>query len=195
MGDIPEPERPDWGSLPMSPEARELYESIFIPSIERYAKQIERTPLSILVWGPAQGGGKLYDKRLQIRGELRKRGMAAVFSEEICPVGAPVSLKETEMLQAMAADFIIIIQGSPGSIGEAHDFSNFLLTIGRKMLIFIDERYKGGYSFQGALQELNALYGNVETFSFPKDIDECHLLGSVLKKVHVLQVAKWRSSL
>lgn len=52
------------------------------------------------------------------------------------------------------------------------------------MLVFIDNRHQDGYSFKGALRELRTLYNNVETYEYPKDIHECNLVASVLKKVH-----------
>jgi predicted nucleotidyltransferase len=124
-------------------------------------------------------------------------GLAAIFSEEIAAsdTSSGFSAKLNEMCQALAADFIIVIQASPGSIAEAHDFAEFIRDIGRKMLVFIDERAQSGYSFTGALQELNSLYKNVETYKYPKDIRECHLTRSVQKKVQTLQGVKWRANL
>jgi len=69
-----------------------------------------------------------------------------------------LSAKARELLQAIAADFIVILQGSPGSIAEVHDFAGFIREIGSKMLIFIDERAQEGYSDTGALHELKTLY-------------------------------------
>lgn len=190
----------NWDSIPMSSEARALYESEFLPQFNKLMSQIRNTPLSILVWGPGSHGGDLYEKRLQIRGRLRTLGHAAIFSEELSSEalnrsGISASTKVVEFCQAVSADFIVVIHSSAGSIAEVHDFAEFLSVIGRKMLVFIDHRYHEGYSYSGALEELSTLYNNVETYRYPIDIKKCFLLSAVEKKVLVLQAAKWRASL
>jgi hypothetical protein len=99
------------------------------------------------------------------------------------------------MCQAIAADFVLVIQSSPGSVAEVHDLAGLVKEVGRKMLIFVDDRHQDGYSFKGALRELKTLYNNVETYKYPKDINECNLVAAVMKKVRMLQAAKWRSGL
>jgi hypothetical protein len=185
----------DLSNVGMSTRAREHYERDFLPRYRAFLQEVDETPLTVLVWGPGQSGGDLYEKRRQIRGRLRVSGVAAVFSEEIdqdCPDTTDASSKGRELLQALSADLIVILQSSPGSTAEAHDFGAFIEDVGRKMLIFIDERAKGGYSFTGALRELNDSFHNVHTFQYPKDIEECHLTAAVLRRVRVLRHAKWR---
>lgn len=196
MGD-PTPPR-DWATVAMSAVARDYYERTFLPSYERLARTVEAIPLAVLVWGPGpSSGGDLYHKRLQIRAQLREAGVAAVFSEEIDQAMPEVvgSAKARELLQAVTADLIVVIQGSAGSIAEVHDMSAFPRDIGSKMLIFVDKRAMTGYSFSGALCELRDLYGNVEVYTYPDDIVQCHLSGAVHRKVTVLRHAKWRSTL
>jgi hypothetical protein len=191
------PSTPDWAAVEMSPTAKAYYKNTFVPQYETLIRQISETPLTVLVWGPGVSGGDLYQKRLQIRAQLRQAGCAAIFSEEIDSNITPFgfSAKANEMCQAKAADFIVIIQSSPGSTAEAHDFAEFVADIGRKMLIFVDERAKEGYSYSGALEELRTLYHSVETYKYPEDIQECNLTRSVQKKVQTLQAVKWRSSI
>ncbi len=180
----------------MSKKARSCYEE-FLGRYKAQLKKIEKVPLVILVWGPGPGGGDLYDKRLQIRELLRSLGHVALFSEEINtgPIPPGLSARDLEECQAHEAHCIIAIQGSPGSIGEVHDFAG-LMDIGHKILIFIDESAQDGYSYKGALQELKQRYTDcVETFNYPKDIKECNLVNSVLSKVRKLQITEWRSRL
>jgi hypothetical protein len=181
-------------SARMSPRARKYFEEEFMPRYRALQAEIRRTPLVILVWGPGESGGDLYKKRLQIRDALRMKGHAAVFSEEIAggDIDVAMSLKGQEFLQAHAADLVVVIQSSYGSVAEVHDFAEFRV-VAFKLLIFIDERAKDGYSYQGALEELRTLYGNVETYQYPRDIVECRLLDKVMQKVDVLQVTKWRA--
>lgn len=182
------------GAVPMSPRAREYLDRVFIPQYEALQAKVRQVPLVILVWGPGESARDLYRKRLWIRDELRRRGHVAVFSEEICEMApeAAASLKGIEFLQAEAADLIVVMQASYGSVAEVHDFAEFRV-INYKMLIFIDERATDGYSYRGALAELKALYNNVETYKYPEDIVECRLLTRVLEKVDVLQMVKWRA--
>lgn len=178
-------------------DARAYYDKVFSPTYQGWVRRVNKTPLTILVWGPGQNGGELYAKRVQIRDELRREGHAAVFSEEVdqdLPV-ADLSAKARELLQALSADFIVVIDGSYGANSEVHDFGGFYQEIGSKMLIFVDSVTKEGYSYKGLLSILSDLYGNVETYEYPKDIHECHLLGKVRTKVKVLRWAKFESAL
>jgi hypothetical protein len=144
----------------------------------------------ILVWGPGPNGGKLYEKRVQIRNQLRKLGHAALFSEEIDSISnmnIPPDVRELQ--QATLADFLVVLQASPGSTAEVHDFGRFL-QLGDKMLIFIDEHHIHGYSYTGLLTTLSGLFNNVVAFKHPEDVEQCFLLGKVLERVRLLQFAK-----
>jgi len=89
----------------------------------------------------------------------------------------------------------MILQSSAGSIAEVHDFAGFIRDLGSKMFIFIDSRHVSGYSYTGALQELKTLYNNVQTYEYPKDIHECHLIAAVEERLRILRWAKWRAGL
>jgi hypothetical protein len=178
-------------SVPLSPRAQQYFNNVFKPKYEALQQAVKQTPLAILVWGPGKSQTDYYRKRLQIRYALRQRGHAAFFSEELAGASPPApSQKAIEFLQAQAADLVVVLQVSFGSVAEVHDFANFRV-ISQKMLIFISESAKDGYSFQGALKELRILYGNVETFT-DQDIVQCNLVAKVLEKVNVLQMVKYR---
>jgi hypothetical protein len=194
-GDMPDmkPES-DWANANLSPSAADYYQNSFLPRYKEYIERVNRTSLMVLLWGPGESGGDLYDKRQQIRRKLLQENVAAVFSEQI-DLDVPLpdwSTKARELLQALAADLIVILQASPGSIAEAHDFAEFIEDIGRKMLIFIDKNAEHGYACLGALAELREYYSNVHTFDYPKDIQECNLLTAVLKRIRVMRYVKWR---
>lgn len=181
-------------NLKMSARAREYFLRDFASKYAELQAKAESEPLSVLIWGPGESGGDLYEKRRSIRALLLEQGYAAVFSEEVdaeLPARPGMSSKIRELLQAVAADFVVVLQSSPGSIGEAHDFANVLNGIGSKMLIFVDSRHVLGYSYTGALQELATLYKNVETYKYPEDITECHLSTAVTNRLRVLRWAKW----
>ncbi len=179
--------------VPLSPRAQEYFSQVFKPKYASLQQAVQQTPLAILVWGPGASAGDLYRKRAQIRDELRRGGHAAFFSEELEGT-SPTSLsqKGIEFLQAQAADLIVVMQASYGSVAEVHDFAEQRV-ISFKMLIFIDEKATDGYSYRGALAELKTLYNNVETYKYPEDIVQCHLLTKVLEKVNVLQMVKYRA--
>ena len=186
----------------MTPQARQYYEEIFLKRYVEMQKQIESTPLAVLVWGPGEQqsgeyGQNLHQKRVDIVNALVQQGYAAVFSEDIENDAPQVvdSLAGRELAQAIVADFIVIIMGSAGSVAEAHDFAGYVRDIGSKMLIFVDAKESGGYSCRGALADLNTLYGNVSEFDYPADVTECHLLGAVQQRLGALRLVKWRMQL
>jgi hypothetical protein len=192
------PDLPNSGPLgiePLSSEAQEYYNQWFAPRYDELQRRILQIPLLVLVWGPGPNGGILYQKRVQILNQLRRLGHAAVFSEEVDNTTPNLNLPSDmrELLQAELADFIIVLQSSPGSTAEVHDFGR-LVKVAHKMLIFVDEHHITGYSYAGLLTELRELYSNVITFKHD-EIEQCFLLGKVLERVRVLQYAKfWQMS-
>jgi hypothetical protein len=182
--------------VPMGPEAQRYYDEEFLPRLSKIQKEVTRTTLGILVLGPGPTAGGLFDKRRQIRNQLREDGHAAIFSEEIAPDNfSPAwSLMDQELAEALAIDCIILLYSSAGSIGEAHDFAQYSQVAG-KMLVFVDQRDRHGYGGKGALKNLQDQHQNVEFFVYPKDVVECNLLEKVLLRVATLQITKWRRSL
>lgn len=179
-------------TVPLSPRAQQYFDQVYKPRFEAFQNAVKQVSLAILVWGPGESAGDLYRKRLQIRDELRRLGHCAVFSEELTGMNPMnYSQKGIEFLQARSSDFIVVMQCSYGSVAEVHDFANFSV-ISHKMLIFIDQAAEDGYSYQGALAELKILYNNVETYKYPEDIVQCHLLKKILVKVNALQMVRYR---
>ncbi len=188
------------GSVGLSPRAQDYYSRVFKPKYDALQARVSQTPLVLLVWGPGEAAPDLYQKRLQIRDELRRLGHDAFFSEEL-ETSRPPSASATspalsqtaiEFLQAEAVDLITVLQVSYGSVAEVHDFAE-LRVVNSKMLIFVDQAAMDGYSYRGALAELKALYNNVETYKYPEDIVQCNVLKRVLEKVNVLQIVKFRA--
>jgi hypothetical protein len=155
---------------------------------------IARSPLSVLIWGPGEQGDKdLYGKRVQIRDKLRELGHDAEFSEDLITpdvigVGG-INLSVAELLQAREYEYIVSIMGSPGSIGEVHDFCHNP-EIAHKMTICINEEHLSGYSAQGVLRIFEGNHGRIEKFKFPDDITGCHLLTRVVNQVTKCAEAK-----
>lgn len=181
---------------PLSPEAKEFYEGTFRPKYQATLENIAKTRLSILVWGPGPSGGKVYDKRIQILNELRtcEAKHLALLSEEIDDLDPapdfPTNVRERAQVQQ--ADMTIVLQASPGSIGEVHDTAAILELAG-KMLIFIHEHHMRGYSGTGILTVLQGLYNNVKTYN-DDELERCMLLGEVRNQVSLRQIAKFMKS-
>lgn len=165
--------------------------------IEEFYKEIRKTKLTILIWGPAEPNKnspdyhkKTYKKRVDIRNYLRKEGHNALFSEEIQDMakklGSDPNVILFEEFQARKADQIIILRTSYGSVGEFHEFWRDE-SLARKMVVFYDERHGSGFAHQ-ADELFKANGGKVEAFKYPDDIDSCKVLEKVKKRVENIQM-------
>jgi hypothetical protein len=199
---------PDWESVLLTKRARAHFEECFLPRYKQLLASIDQTALTVLVWGPGPSvskiggrrriapGSALYQKRVQIRGELRLKGITALFSEEVTAVATAGvhSLGAHELAQAEAADLIVVLQCSVGSTAEVHDFGRLGNTIASKLLVFVDEQALAGYSYGALLKSMQERFNNIRSYKYPSDITECHLLGDVLKQVTLIREAKWINS-
>jgi hypothetical protein len=141
--------------IPLSPEAERLVTRIQ-PLIVEGLKEVNRVPVSILVWGPGiESNNAMLPVRASLRAELRKRGHAAFYSEELCDPGSPHSTRIQQLVQAQQFDLIVSIPCTPGSIGEVHDFAADR-RVTAKMLVFLNRQYLEGYS-QQSLQALSSI--------------------------------------
>ena len=57
--------------------------------------------------------------------------------------------------------------------------------------VFVDDHAVESYSYHALLNPMNQRLNNVITYRYPDDIDECHLLENVLKRVRLVREAKW----
>jgi hypothetical protein len=126
-------------------QGRGVLRSDVRPAYEAILASIENTVLNILVWGPGRKGrSALYRKRLEIRDVLRREGHAAIFSEETTTVaGGKSRLEVQEHAHAEAADLILVIAGSEGSIAQVHDYARSR-RFSSKMHILTDEQRLAG---------------------------------------------------
>jgi len=124
--------------------------------------------LRVLVWGPSPvirtSTGSL---RVQIRRELKDLGHEALFSEEFPSFldGQPTNL--VEIMQMSVANLVVLLADSYGSLAELHDFG---LLLGKKLLTWMPEVARGGYSATG-LGRMMATAGNAPIFFSPDDVD------------------------
>lgn len=179
--------------VPKTKRAKKFHETIFLPIMKKILTEIKRTQLSILIWGPSKSNELMYKKRVDILNELRKKDHDAFFSEELTKESEgnkSISHKAQEFIQASAAELIIILRCSYGSVAETHDFADYK-KIASKMLIFVDEETKQSYSNQGAIRELGELYRRIEVFRYPDDIVACNLLKKIKSTIIALQRVKY----
>jgi hypothetical protein len=104
-------------------------------------------------------------------------------------------MRSAELLQAIVADFIVVIQASAGSTAEVHDTGVLFERLGSKMIVFLDEKSIQGYSHLGLLTELDTRFKNVHRYRYPEDIEACNLLASVIEQVKLRRWAKWHASI
>lgn len=149
--------------------------------------RIKKIPLRILVWGPGSASASpVAIKRGQIRDALIADGFVAVFSEIWATAEPGLSQKTNELAQALSAHLIIIlIEDSPGALGEMHDFSSHQ-DIGRIMFVMCPRRYESGYSAQGVGRILDLAYGNVHWYE-DNEIVDCKVLTRALERANALR--------
>lgn len=133
--------------IPLSQEAAELIQRI-LPRIEEHLRQVNRVPVSVLLWGPGiDSMSALSEVRSELRSRLREDGHAAFYSEELCDPNAPHSVRMQQLAQAQEFDLVVSTPCTPGSIGEIHDFAADR-RVNSKTLIFLNNEHIGGYSAQ-----------------------------------------------
>ena len=90
------------------------------------------------------------------------------------------------------ADLVLVIQSSFDPIGAVRHFVEFRV-IDTKMMMFIDETAPDQRLYQHALNVLQSLYNNIHYYKYPDDITESHLFNTVLNRVAVMQMVKFRA--
>ena len=157
-------------------------------------KAASKVPLSILVWGQnPKAKTAVAQKRKDIRRQLLRLGHNAMFSEDISAnAGAGLSEKSKEFAQAQAVDLIIIlVEDAPGASAEAHDFANHP-DLASKVYVMIPERYRSGYSAQGAIKDLDDGYGGVYWYA-DGEIESCKVLGQAVKRAEARRQIRFRA--
>lgn len=147
----------------------------FEARLNAFIREVREVSLSILVWGPnPQSSSPVAKKRIEIRDELMKLGHNARFSEDIRAQTDELSLSEKarEFAQARAAHLIVIlVEDAPGALAEAHDFGNDP-EIAHKVCVMFPQKYRQGYSAQGAMKDLSDGYGGVYWYE-EEDLEIC----------------------
>lgn len=174
-----------------SPEAQKYHQQVFLPRIEEVRKTVESIALTILVWGPGESH-ELYPLRIEMINALRKANFDAETSENLVGETDVWSDRSQEMMQALAADLIVILCVSPGAIAEMADFSN-RREIARKMIVFLDEKHKAGYVSSGPARDLSVV-GHVHWYTSHDDLYSGKLIRVALHHAKQYQLASFLQS-
>lgn len=189
MGILPENRLP----TPLTEEAQKERER-FLSELRKQVERARQISLTVLVWGQSEDANTpVSQKRVNIRDHLVATGHNALFSEGIsdedCFKG--LSEKSKEFAQAKSAHLIIILlEGSPGALAEAHDFCNHPDLAG-KFYIMIPQTYKDGYSGKGAIKDLSDGYGGVYWYQ-EGEIQSCKVLNIAAKRVEARRNIMYR---
>lgn len=114
----------------------------------------------ILVWGPdPNSSNPAAPVRREIRGELERLGHEPIYSEELSISGVPINLQE--LLQLKRVNLVIDVAASHGSVAE---FENYAIAAKERMLAFLDESARGGFTAAGTLLAFKSVGGTYEYF-------------------------------
>lgn len=163
------------------------------------ANAVDSIKLKILVFGPQVHTpstdvrmSKLQAKRREIREKLELLGHHVKYAEDLVDpnLSGPAGNAFFQELVIMREyDLIITIVESPGSIVEATAISG-RPSLAQKAALFLDESYANGLVAQACdnAADMGAYY---KTYSYPKDLDDCHLYGHVLDRAKRVQKMKY----
>jgi hypothetical protein len=174
-------------------EAAKRKRAVFQEKYKAFMKNSRQTALTILVWGPnPQSDSPVANKRKEIVKELLKLGHHAAFSEEINGAEDGLSEKSKEFAQAHGADLIIIlVEDAPGALAEAHDFCN-VPKLAPNIYVMIPQKYKGGYSAQGAIKDLSDGYGGVYWYE-DNELKICNILERAVRRAEARRQILFRA--
>jgi hypothetical protein len=142
--------------LHIQPEAQSLLVSIKQKVLEEIDKS-KKIPVSVLLWGPSpQDTSEIAKLRIKLRTILTDLGHLVQFSEELIMASQGVSIKTQQLIHAQQFDIVVSIPCTHGSLGEIHDFISDN-RVNRKLLIFLNEEFNLGYSFQSIVSTCTTL--------------------------------------
>lgn len=154
----------------------------------RFLQLIAAYRFRILVWGPSEQNvtkRSVYEKRSQIRDQLRQKNQDAFFSEEIPQIsdelGNPLPINISELLQTEVVDLVINLADSSGSLIEAEKFTEGLL---HRCLIWLRRGITG---FESGLARQLASIGQPPIYFDDEDIKSCVIALASEDWVHAMR--------
>lgn len=156
---------------------------------------VDAIQLKILVFGPQvhtpsedERTAKLQQKRIDIRERLEELGHFVRYAEDLVDPLLDNAFFQ-EMLIMPEYDLIVNLIGSPGSNVELGAIAA-KSQLANKCALFLDSDHITGLS-GSACKHAEDMGAHFSTFAYPQDLDECHLLGSVLDRVRKFQKIKF----
>ena len=163
------------------------------------AYAVDAIKLKILVFGPQvhtpssdERTARLQNKRREIRGKLEDAGHHVKYAEDLVDpdlTGAAGNAFFQELVIMREYDLIVTIVDSPGSIAEAAVIA-CKPDLAQKSSLFLDSAYSGGLVGQ-ACKNAEDIGAHFQPYEYPRDLDECHLLGYVMDRVSKIQKMKF----
>ena len=86
-------------------------------------------------------------------------------------------------------DLIIAIVDQPGSIAEATTIA-LKPHLAQKSILFQDQEFAAGF-VASACRSAADIGAHLRTFTYPGDLDDCHLLSHVEERVRLVQKMKY----
>ncbi|MGX1928337.1 hypothetical protein [Flagellimonas sp. 2504JD4-2] len=159
---------------------------------------LKDTKITILVFGPQivelssdEKTRKLQDKRVQIRKELESLGHFVRYAEDVTDNSLPEPFNNMLMQEILIMnqyELIINLIESNGTVSEATLIA-LKPEFAKKSTLFINSDYEDGFTVQACrLAEFHGAEFN--TYEYPNDLDDCNLLGFIMKKVEMVQFVK-----
>lgn len=163
------------------------------------AATIGSIKLKILVFGPQvrtlsseERTLNLQNKRIEIRAELEKSGHLVNYAEDLVDpalTGPAANPLMQELVIMSEYDLIINLVGSPGSIVEATTIA-LKPRLAQKASLYLDEDHIDGLVGQ-ACANARDIGAHFQTYKYPTDLTDCHLLSHVVARVSVVQKMKY----
>jgi hypothetical protein len=161
------------------------------------AARLKATKLEILVFGPAMDPpsldpyvASLQAKRMEIKRRLIAEGHSVAFGEEVFDPAMPAHLASPllqEIVAMHAADLIIVLVHSPGSILEAGAIVS-KQELCPKARFYCFEEHKDGFVVKH-LRSLAAYGATCDLVSLTA-VQACHLTSTVMDRVQDIQAGK-----
>lgn len=169
--------------------------------LDLVADGVRSISLNILVFGPQvhtpspeERTRTLQNKRAEIRGALERLGHVVRYAEDLVEPNLP-DPEDNEFIQELLImedhDLIVVIVDSPGTISEATAISQ-RPRLASKAALFVDELYLDGFVAK-VLKNAQNVGAFFQTYKYPQDLVNCHLLGFVSKRASQLRLAKFLS--
>jgi len=134
----------------------------------------------------------LQEKRKEIRAALENAGHFVKYAEDLVDpalTGPTANPLIQELVLMSEYDLIVTLVGSPGSIVEATTIS-LKPKLAQKASLYLDSDHQNGLVGQACRNAQN-LGAHFQTYNYPGDLVDCHLLTHVSERAKSIQLLKF----